>query len=421
MKAMRWRRVRRVRAVIAAFLLFGVAIVGYAQAERRDGRLLEIHYINAGQGGSTLIVGPDGTTILYDFGAVAGRHNIVPYLKETAHLRPENGIHFAIVSHADKDHYMGYRDVVDAGFDILIANYEPGTDKKQSATMLSNWLGPAKQTRAKDARPIPVGLRIALGDGAEAIVVAANGVVLGEDRPTETGARNRPLRRMNENDRSIALFVRYGSFHYLIDGDLGSGPELCTGHETNQRDVQTRVARALIAFGLMPERFGVDVLHIAHHGSESSTSAAYYRLMKPEVGLISVGPNQGSFLHPRVDVVEKVLTCKTQDGHVRVDACKSLDTLADQDTRADCARDDRTPALRALFQTDNGLEGCSSTGCTSFAGMVVGDIKLTTDGKTGYSVVGSGRIANRMNGRNVPADLARGWTFPFDESTELRK
>ena len=45
--------------------------------------------------------------------------------------------------------------------------------------------------------------------------------------------------------------------------------------------------------GWMKPDFGVDVLHIAHHGSESSTSAAYYKLMKPEVGLISVGLDQG--------------------------------------------------------------------------------------------------------------------------------
>lgn len=408
-------RLRGASAIAAAVLLSLAATAGYAQTERSARRPLEIHYINVGQGGSTLIVGPDGTTILYDFGAVAGRHNIVPYLKERARLRPENGIHFAIVSHADKDHYMGYRDVVDAGFDILVANYEPGTDKKPSATMLSNWLVPAKRTRAKDTRPIPVGLRIPLGEGAEAIVVAANGVVLGEDVPSGAGARNGSRRRMNENDRSIALFIRHGSFHYLIDGDLGAGPEHCSGRETNQRDVQTRVARALIAFGLIPERFGVDVLHIAHHGSESSTSAAYYRLMKPEVGLVSVGPDQGSFFHPRVDVVESVLTCKTADGRSREDACK------DHDTRADCARTDGPPALRALFQTDNGKAGCSGTGCTSFAGMVVGDIKLTTDGQTGYTIVGSGRIANRMDGRNVPSEPARGWSYPLDESAASRK
>jgi len=56
----------------------------------------------------------------------------------------------------------------------------------------------------------------------------------------------------------------------------------------------------------MSEKYGVDLLQIAHHGNESSTSAAYYNIMKPEVGLISVGKNQGSFHHPREDVVDRV-------------------------------------------------------------------------------------------------------------------
>ena len=104
----------------------------------------------------------------------------------------------------------------------------------------------------------------------------------------------------------MVLFITYGNFQYILDGDLGAGPEKCTHHQTIQIDVQTRVAKALIKQGLMSEEYGIDVMHIAHHGSESSTSAAYYNLMKPEVGLISVGQNQGTFLHPREDVVDRV-------------------------------------------------------------------------------------------------------------------
>jgi hypothetical protein len=147
---------------------------------------------------------------------------------------------------------------------------------------------------------------------------------------------------------------------------------------------------------------GVDVLHIAHHGSESSTSAQYYRLMKPEVGLVSVGPNQGKFLHPRVDVVEKILTCRTDDGKFQEDACKA------KDTRAECARDTRP--LKVLLQTDNGSKGCSSTGCTSFMGLVGGDLLLRTDGKAVYTITVSGRISSDRNRPNV---LEAGTTFQF--------
>lgn len=282
------RPTRLSACIISRSLLMGLLALLFllpqsAQARDRPSGKLEIHYINVGQGGSTLIVGPNGTTILFDFGGVAGSQNIVPYLRDELGMSAGDGIHYAMVSHGDKDHYFGYKDVVSAEFDVLKANYEPGTTKAKSSTMLSNWFEPAKKTKAGAFKAIPVGLRISLGKGAEALVVAANGAVLGE-------TKGRSVK--NENDRSISLFVRYGNFHYILDGDLGSGPEDCTKHDTNQIDVQTRVARALIANDLMPEEHGVDVMHIAHHGSESSTSSDYYNLMKPEVGLISVELNR---------------------------------------------------------------------------------------------------------------------------------
>lgn len=378
--------------------------------------VLEIHYINVGQGGSTLILGPNGTTILYDFGRVSGRTHIVPYLKEQVKLLPEEGIDYAIVSHGDRDHYMGYRDVVSkdhGGFDILKANYEPGTPKR-SSTLESHLFGPAKATAAGAFKPIPLGFRIDLGDGAQAVVFAANGKVLGEEIPeSDAEGATRSSGRINENDRSIALFINYGKFQYILDGDLGSGPERCSDHQTNQRDIQTKVAHALLGLGLMKEDMGVDVLHIAHHGSESSTSWAYYQLVKPEVGVISVGPDQGRFLHPRVDVVEKVLTCQTTDGIFHSDACS--DELGG-DTRAECFQSsERAPALQALYQTDFGSPGNSSTGSTSFQGLVVGDIQISTDGQTNYLVRWTGRtIASEQASSH--SELVPGQKrFAFDE------
>lgn len=369
---------RRLRTLFGITALVFVLFIQPVAAEFKASGKLEIHYINVGQGGCTLIIGPNGTRILYDFGNVAGNNDIVPYLRDTVGLSPADGLHYAIVSHGDKDHYMGYRDVVEAGYDILVANFSSGSPKASSSTMEQQWLQPATQTTAGEIASIPVGLAISLGDGAEAIVMASNGKVYGDRQGVSVS---------NENDRSIALFIRYGKFQYILDGDLGSGPESCTDHQTTQKDVQTRVAHALLRLGFMTEARGVDVLHIAHHGSESSTSAAYYNLMKPEVGLISVGKKNKSYLHPREDVVDKVLI---------------------GNRRASCVE---APPLKALFQTEDGEEGCSSTGCTSFTGLAIGDIKLVTDGKREYTITGN----NRVHGGDREAVLGKPWRFTVDE------
>lgn len=378
------RQSRSLRYVPALGLLFVFLLcVGQSSgAEPETPGLLEIHYINVGQGGCTLIIGPNGTRILYDFGAVGGNRDIVPYLRDSVGLKPGEKLHYTIVSHRDRDHYMGYRAVVEAGYDVAVANYDSGSPKPPSKSMRKNWLNPAKTTTAGDVQPIPVGHSITLGDGAEAIVMAANGRIYGDPTPV-------PVR--NENDRSVALLIRYGEFHYLLDGDLGAGREVCTEHQTRQRDVQTRVAAMLVQQGLVPEEQGVDVLHIAHHGSESSTSAAYYNQMKPEIGLISVGLKNKRYGHPRADVVDKILLAGN---------------------RPDCVE---APPLEYLFQTEDGESGCLATGCTSNAGLSIGNIKLTTDGKAGYRIIGD----NNVHGGEREADPARMWSCQFDEVTLL--
>ena len=395
-----------VRALTTGVLLFIVALAVRAQS-------LEIHYINVGQGGATLIVGPEGRTILYDFGKLGGKERLIPYLQTIPRINQERRIDYAIVSHADTDHYNGYADVVNkgrGGFDITAANFEPGTDKR-NGRFKTQVLDPAEHTTAGAFRVIPVGFPIPLGNGARALVVAANGRVWGEE-PSQHAPRARPA-RLNENDRSIALYVEYGKFRYLIDGDLGSGGESCTNHITNQASIQPRVARALLQNGLISRERGVDVLHIAHHGSESSTSAEYYNLLMPRVGVISVGPNQGSFRHPRKAVVENVLTCLTANNRFSPDACKVIDT------RPKCVT---APALDGLFQTDNGNDdGCAQSDphCVSFVGLAGGDVVIKTDGLTGYTITANGNLIREDSHANVTRSGT--WHYDFDWPGQSRR
>ena len=70
---------------------------------------LEIHHINVGQGDSTLIVGPNGTTILIDAGnsgyfSLDGGKIVFEYLESIS----VNHLDFTIVTHADGDHVGGF-------------------------------------------------------------------------------------------------------------------------------------------------------------------------------------------------------------------------------------------------------------------------------------------------------------------------
>lgn len=357
---------------------------------------LQVHYINVGQGGSTLLIGPDGTTILYDFGKSGGDKYIIPYLKKIG-ISPEKGLDYTMVSHNDIDHYYGFKALVDEGYDVHVANYGSGSPKV-TPSVLEQWKIPAQTTHAGAVRPIQVGLKIHLGNGAEVMVVAANGYVLGASEPIAV---------RNENDRSISLLVRYGKFHYLLDGDLGGGDEACTGHKASQVNVQEYVAKALLAQKLISPKYGVDVLHIAHHGSESSTPARYYNLMIPEVALVSVGLNQGSFQHPRHDVVQNVLlnpvVCVTAP------KVKYLFQTEDGKKINECKPD---PACQDSHDPAKPLPECKNVTCVDNSGLTLGDIVLTTDGQTGYEISGTGRVAA---GSDNESQNGKVWKFKFDE------
>lgn len=371
---------------VAVFILNGWPLsVATAESFKKPG-ILQIHYINVGQGGSTLIIGPDGTTILYDFGQFSGDKRIVPYLVGEAKLLPQDGLDYTIVSHADSDHYHGFKEVIEAGYDVRVANYRAKSQKRITAYVKKRWITPAEETSAGAVKNISVGMKIPLGEGAEVLVAAAGGRIIG---------RRKNIKTSNENDRSVALLIRYKNFQYILDGDLGGGSEKCSGHRrTGQKDMQSKVALALIAHGAITQENGVDVLHIAHHGSESSTPERYYKLMKPEVGLVSVGFQANTYTHPRMNVVENVLIGKEES------KCKN-----------------KAVPVEFVFQTEEGQEDkdCKDRKCISKKGLVIGDIQLFTDGEEAYTIRGTGWTD--QEGGAPEAEFPRGaeWRCSLDE------
>jgi beta-lactamase superfamily II metal-dependent hydrolase len=195
---------------------------------------MEIHYINVQQGQSTLIVGPDGTTILFDGGNVSkGTNEVVPYLQGQG-ITTAQSLDYIVLSHRDTDHYRGLTEVIDYGYDALHV-YDNGSDK--TSTTIQDFLDAAATTTAGRVVPIPLGLVIDLGNGATATCVAANGYVVG------TGLI--PNGQDDENDRSVCLFIQYGDFDYLVTGDLGGGDDdnSCTGRSTGQVNIETTLVQ----------------------------------------------------------------------------------------------------------------------------------------------------------------------------------
>ncbi len=317
---------------------------------------LEIHYINVGWGGSTLVVGPDGTTILLEAGDTGeGTASVVPYLASIG-IDSTDGLDYTIVGHQHCDHLGGLDEVVNAGYDVHTKNYYNGSSTTSSC--VTGWNSAAATTTAGSPITMTVGTVINLGYGAKLTCVAQNGNIIGGGTISVS----------DENDRSLAILVQYGGFDYLWASDMGGGQidQSCTGRTTSQKDIETSVITAISPGGASPmiTTQGIDVLHCNHHGSESSTNKNWMNLSKPSLAVISVGHGQSaSYQLPRIHAVDSVLLAGGS-------ACITV------------------PATLVL-QTE---EGDPTGAATSFSGYCVGNITISTNGVTNYTVSADGAV-----------------------------
>ncbi|MEA2238126.1 MAG: hypothetical protein QOC81_2850 [Thermoanaerobaculia bacterium] len=355
---------RLVRSLIPVFL-FLVSLPLAAQN-------LEIHYIDVGWGGSVFIKGPTGITVLLEAGNTGqGTSRVVPYLQSIG-VQPANGIDYVIGGHQHCDHIGGLDEVINAGYNIHIKQYYNGSS--YSSSCADGWNAASAGTTAGLPIAMPVGTVIALGNGATLTCIARNGSIIGGGSVAVT----------DENDRSIALLIKYGGFDYIWASDMGGGSDACTGRSTTQLDVETSVINAISPGGAFPliSAGGIDLMHVNHHGSESSTNPTYFNKANPAVAIIGVGDGESSGWDlPRIDVVD----------HVLLGASSSCVTAP--------------PAF--VLQTEEGNPGST---LMSHSGYCVGNIKVTTDGVNIFTVSADGAVHQGPN-ELAAAGLPRSFTI----------
>jgi beta-lactamase superfamily II metal-dependent hydrolase len=350
--------------------IFGIALL--LAASSLFAQQLEIHYIDVGWGGSVLVKGPDGTTVLLEAGNTGmGTNYVVPYLKSIG-VQPANGIDYVVGGHQHCDHIGGLDEVINAGYNVHFKQYYNGST--YASTCVDGWNAASTSTTAGAPVVMPVGTVIQLGNGAKMTCVARNGSIIGGGSVAVS----------DENDRSIAILIQYGGFDYLWASDLGGGSDSCTGRSTAQTDVETSVIQAISPGGASPliSAGGIDVLHVNHHGSESSTNPTYFNGADPAVAIIGVGDGESSGWDlPRIDVVEHVLLAQST-------SCVTA-----------------PPAF--VLQTE---EGNPIGSVASKAGYCVGNIKITTDGASTFTVSADGAVHQGPN-ELAAAGLPRSFTI----------
>lgn len=213
---------------------------------------LTVHYIDVGQGDSTLLEF-DGFAMLID----AGNWNsteAVDYLKQQG----IQNIDIVIGTHPDADHIGQLAQVVG---EFEVAEVWMSGNTSSSNTFL-NALQAIEASGSDYVEPRS-GDRFDVGSMEIEVLY-----------PDEiTGAAN---------EESVSLRITYGDVRFVFTGDAGVKEE-----------------QEMIDSGMDLE---AEILHLGHHGSNTSTSTAFLKAVAPKVAIYSAGADN-SYGHPHAEVI----------------------------------------------------------------------------------------------------------------------
>lgn len=226
----------------------------------------QILFLDVGQGDASLILTRKGQSLLIDGGDQGhGYQTIIP----AARMQGLAAIDLAIVTHGHSDHALGLVELMEAGFirHLCLPAYE-GAGRPEDPEDLTGLLLEEARLQGLPVSFLKKGDRL---DGKDFCLE-----VLYPDQVPETGDLNR---------YSLVLKLTLDDFTVLMTGDLTAEGEA-----------------SLLRAG---SDCSADLLHLAHHGSGSSSTPNFLDACAPQAALISLAA-KNRYGHPHPDVLDRL-------------------------------------------------------------------------------------------------------------------
>lgn len=242
---------------IIGFSLSCILLFVFSAGNRSD--YLEVIYLDIGQGDSILIKESSGVNFLID----AGPSYIASQKIQKELSLFNKKLDGVLITHSDSDHY--------GGLDSILSSV------KVDNLMLSKENEPFSYIKDNNTKV--------------SLISNNNGIMLGRDfklKVLNSGYENINSESGDKNSKSVVNAMSYGVFNFIFTGDIDS--------ETERKLVSQG------SFDQYAEKEGVNILKIAHHGSETSSSEIFLKKIKPEYCIISVGKNN-KYNHPNENVL----------------------------------------------------------------------------------------------------------------------
>lgn len=219
----------------------------------------EITFFDVGEGDSTLVK-CDGQTMLIDGGLPGSSSFLYSYLQQN----DIDYLDYIVCTHAHEDHVGGLSGALN--YARVGTVYAPQTEF--------------------DSRAFRSFVKYLGKQGKEIIVPSAgDSFTLGSASVQIVGPVDMALAAENINNTSIVLRIVYGETSFLVTGD----------------------AEAIEEASILDAGYDIrsDVLRVGHHGSYTSTTDAFLRVVSPDYCVISVGKDN-AYGHPHDVVMDRI-------------------------------------------------------------------------------------------------------------------
>lgn len=232
-----------------------------------DGKLT-FALLDVGQGLCAAVVTPAGRAMVIDGGRSGERvrQEVLPFLRDHGVER----LDYVVMTHPDQDHVGGLPTLlesmpVDAWVDPVISTTNQSYERALRL-VADKGITPIKARRGMD---------LDLGPGVQVHI-------LWPSDPLAFGSG-----QQGDNNSSVVVKVTWGNVSFLVTGDAE------TAAERRMVDLE------------QDEELRSTFLVVGHHGSASSSSAAFLDTVSPEVALIPVGLNN-PYGHPSDQVIQRL-------------------------------------------------------------------------------------------------------------------